>query len=121
MIVSGKDARLETCLHDGNCATGANLKNSEVFNFVPSTSTVAGFEIRLRTTNWCVTNRGVRVFFEQCHNYASQLWTGDSGAVNIGPIVLTNAKTHLNLTHTAVAAYAPLQVSTQLTHWSNSS
>jgi hypothetical protein len=120
-VVSGKNARLKTCLNGGDCANGANLKDSETFNFVPSTSAVAGFEIRLHGTSWCVTSRHTSVFFEACHNYASQIWSGDSCAVNVGPIVITNAKTGRNLTHTGVAAFQPVVVSSQLTHWSNSS
>jgi len=117
-VTTGKAAVLKTCLGNGNCAVTANLKTTETFDFVASTTATTGTMMRLHGTNWCVTNRGTAVFFEACQSFASQLWNG-SGGVLTG--VLTNAKTGLRLTHTAVAAYAPVQVSSQFTFWGNSS
>lgn len=129
-IVSGKAAVLKTCLNPlgGNCSVQANLKNSEIFNFLATGST--GLEIRLHGSNvgsfggWCLTSRGgapAAAWFEECKNFASQRWTGDDGAVNTGPVVITNVKTALNLGPTLVAPYFPLQATAQHPRWSNSS
>ena len=128
-ITTGKPAVLKTCLGNGDCTIFANDKATETFDFVANTTKIyapntipTGFEIRVHGTNWCVTNRGTAVFFEACGLFASQLWNGSTSTNTTTTAgVLHNQKTQLNLTHTAVAAYAPVAVASQQTHWGNSS
>ena len=121
VITAGKLAVLKTCLHNGDCTVFANDKVSETFDFVASTTTTAGTMLRVHGTTWCVTNRGTgpgNVFYETCHSYASQLWNGSGGVLHG---VLQNVKTHLRLTHTAIAVGAPVQAAGSFTFWGDSS
>lgn len=122
MVVAGKAAVLKRCnaILPGGCTALVNDRATERFDFVPSTNVFhpGTFEIRLAGTTWCVTSRGfvspAAVFFEQCHQYASQLWLPTIG-------VIVNARTGLHLGHTAVAPFAPLEADGQNTIWGNSS
>jgi hypothetical protein len=127
-VTSGKPAVLKKCNGSGgDCTVFANLRSSETFDLVLNTTRVyapdtipTGFEIRLHGTSWCVTNRHAAVFFEACANFASQNWNGSTATnttASTGVLVLNNQKTGLNLTHTAVQAFAPLTVAASLTHW----
>jgi hypothetical protein len=127
VVTAGKAAVLKKCNGTGDCSVFANLRGTETFDFVANTTKVfapntipTGFEMRLHGTNWCVTNRGSAVTFEQCGNFASQNWNGSVAAnttASTGVLVLNNQKTGLNLGPTAVQAFAVLQASPVHVHW----